>query len=144
MKKGIVNVIIFYGIGLGLTGLIYLIFGPGYAHGPGLYIIVPFLIFLVGLFWTASTLYNYYFKNKTDKRRGIMYSNFVAIAIFLAAIFYVRSQSKYPDVGTINEDELNTSQSGDTTSIMFNGKIIYLKVKDSIHVDRSDSVIQTR
>ena len=144
MKEGIVRVVIFYGIGLGLTGLTYLIFGPALGHGPGPYIIIPFLTFLIGLFWTASTFRDYYFKNKTDQRKGIIYSNIIIIIILLLTIFYARSQMEYPDIGTINQDEMNASHSGDTTSIMYNGKIIYLKVKDSVFADRRDSLIETR
>jgi hypothetical protein len=143
MRKGIISATIFYGIGFGLTGLIYLIFGSGYAHGPGFYIIIPFLTLLIGLFWTSSTLYNYYFKDKTDERRGIIYSNFIAIIIFIIIVFYVRSESKHLDIGETNRDEIDTSHTGDTTSMSYNGTIIYLKVKDSVHFDKRDSLTKT-
>ncbi len=142
MKEGIIRVVFFYGILLGLTGLIYLIFGPGYNHGAGPFIIMPFLTLLLGLFWTTSTLYNYYFKDKTPMRKGILYANTVVIGLFIAAIFILRSQSQYPETSAIDQDELNGSQNGDTTSIEYNGRIISLKVKDSVHFDKRDSLIK--
>ena len=138
MKKGITNAIIFYGVGLGITGLTYLIFGAAAGHGPGLWILVPFLTFLIGLFWTGSTLFNYFFKNKTDERRGIIYSNIVVIIIVIVTVLYSRSQIDHSDTTDIKKEELSTSQNGDTTSIMLNNKIIYLKIKDSVLVDKRD------
>ncbi|SRR5258708_4556742 len=141
MKKGILKVVIFYGLGLGLTWLTYKFFGAGYHHGPGLYILIPFLTLFIGLFWTGSTIFNYYFKNKTDKRKGMIYANAVALVIFIGTIFYIRQSSELPDISTA--DNLNAEQSGDTTSIRYNGTVIYLQIKDSIHIDKRDSITGT-
>jgi len=139
MKKGIIKAIIFYGVGLGVTGLTYLFFGATAGHGPGLWILIPFLTFLIGLFWTGSTLFSYFFKNKTDERKGIIYSNIVVILIVIGTILYTRSLIDYSDTSDTKKEELSASQNGDTTSIMLNDKIIYLKIKDSVLVDKRDS-----
>lgn len=141
MKKGILSVVIFYGLGLVLTWLTYKIFGAGYGHGPGLYILIPFLTLLIGLFWTGTTIFNFFFKNRTDKRKGVIYANGVVLLISIGTIFYIRKISELPDIGTA--DNLNAEQSGDTTSIHYNGTMIYLKVKDSVYIDKRDSVTGT-
>ena len=140
MKKGIINAIIFYGVGLGVTGLTYLIFGATAGHGPGLWFLVLFLTFLIGLFWTSSTLFSYFFKNKTDERKGIIYSNIVVILIVIGTILHTRSQIDYSDTSDPKREELSVSPNGDTTSIMLNDKIIYLKIKDSVFIDKRDSI----
>jgi hypothetical protein len=86
MKEGITEGILFYAAGLGLTVLTYFT-GPN-EHGLGLYIIIFFLTLLVGLFWTGTTLYNYQFKNKTDRRKGILYSNTVVLLICIGTILF--------------------------------------------------------
>ena len=140
MKKGVINAITFYGVGLGVTGLTYFIFGATAGHGPGLWFLVLFLTFLIGLFWTSSTLFSYFFKNKTDERKGIIYSNIVVILIVIGTILYTRSQIDYSDTSDPKREELSVSPNGDTTSIMLNDKIIYLKIKDSVFVDKRDSI----
>jgi hypothetical protein len=140
MRKGIINVVIFYSIGLGLTILTYWIFGAGLGHGPGIYFAIPFLIFIAGLLWTFFTIYNYYVEGKTEKRKGIIWSNSIVVSIFLATILYSGSQNKLNDIKEFKKDDLVNSQSGDTTSISYNGILIYQKVKDSIHVDKRDSL----
>ena len=143
MIKGILKTLIFYGTGLGLTGLTYLIFGPGYAHGPGLYIIIPFLTLLIGLFWTSTTIFNYFFKNKSDERKGLIYSQLTVITIFIGTIFYIRSQSELTENNTDNRYEIVAADKNDTTSVIYNGETIYLKVKDSVYFDRRDSLAAT-
>src|SRR5579864_4238280 len=100
MKKGIFNVVIFYGFGLALTWLTYKIFGIGSGHAPGPFILIPFVTLLIGLFWTGTTIFNYFFKNRTDKRKGVIYANGVVLIIFIGTIFYVRGISELPDIGT--------------------------------------------
>jgi hypothetical protein len=141
MKKGILIVIAFYALGLGLTWLTYEVFGAGYKHGPGPYILVPFLSLLIGLFWTGSTIFNYYFKKKTAQRKGVIYANSVVLIIFIGAIFYVRESSKLPEIDM--NDDLSTQHSGDSSSILYNGATIYLRIKDSVYVDKRDSITGT-
>lgn len=140
MKKGILKTIIFYGVGLGLTGLTYLIFGPGYAHGPGLYIVIPFLTILIGLFWTGSTIFNYVFKNKTDERRGLIYSQLTLFALFIGTILYVRSRSHYPETSSLDGDNLVTTQKDGTVTVKYDETVIYYKVDDSVYFDKRDSL----
>jgi len=143
MKKGISKTIIFYGIGIALTGLTYLIFGPGSGHGPGLYILIPFLTVLIGLFWTGSTISNYFFKNKTDERKGFIYSQLTVFVLVIGTVFYIRNESKLPDSDSDEKYEIVAGDKGDTTTVTYNGQTIYLKVKDSVHFDRRDSLAAT-
>jgi hypothetical protein len=142
MKKGIQKTILFYGIGLGLTGLTYLVFGPGYGHGPGFYIIVPFLTLLIGLFWTGSTLLNYYTKNKTSERRGFIYSQMAVFTLSILTIVYVRSQTQYPEPDSTNEQKLTTTQKNGTITVKYDDTVIYYKVGDSVYFDKRDSLFE--
>ena len=143
MKRGILKTIIFYGIGLGLTGLTYIIFGPGYAHGPGFYIVIPFLTVLIGLFWTGSTIFHYFFKKDSDERRGLIYSQLTVFVLVIVTVLYVRNESKSPGTDFKEKYEIVAGDKGDTTTVTYNGQTIYLKVKDSIHFDKRDSLAAT-
>ena len=142
MKKGIINVLTFYTIGIATTLLTYLIFGQ--EHGQGLYIIVFFLTILIGIFWTGSTIFNHYFKNKTDKRKGIIISNIIVFIILTLTISYIEYDSTKDTEDNSQHDELSASQNGDSTIIKYKGTLIYLKIKDSIYVDKKDSLFRTR
>jgi hypothetical protein len=143
MRQGITKTLIFYGIGLATTWLTYIVFGQGYAHGPGLYIVIPILTILIGLFWTGSTIFDYYFKNKTDKRKGIILTNIIVFVLFVLTIFYIRHQSRKDYADFSPQDQLTTSQYGDSTLIEYNGTLVYLKIKDSVYVDKQDSLLGT-
>jgi|SRR5690606_964929 len=143
MRQGITKTLIFYGIGLATTWLAYIIFGPGYAHGPGLYLVIPLLTILIGLFWTGSTIFDYYFKTKTDKRKGIIMTNIVVFILFMLTIFYIRHQSRKDFADYSQQDELTTSQYGDSTLIEYNGTLIYLRIRDSVYLDKQDSLLGT-
>lgn len=142
MKSGVTRVVIFYASGLGLTTLTYFIFGAGLGHGPGLYLAIPFLMYIIGIVWTVMALWIYFVEGgKTDKTKGIIYSNIVAVTILTSALLYSRSQNKLPDSGEFTAGSLNETQNGDTTSVSYNEALIYLKIKDSTYVDKRDSLL---
>jgi hypothetical protein len=144
MKKGIFKVLIFYGTGFLLTWLTYEILGEGQQHGPGgVYTIILLLTFLLGLFWTGSTIYDYYFKDKTDTRKGIIYANTFVFLILFGTSGYIRVTSQYNDLYEHSDTQLTTGQKGDTISIEYNGTTIYLQIKDSIYIDKRDSITGT-
>jgi len=143
MKKGILKTSIFYGIGVALTGLTYLIFGPGSGHAPGLYILIPFLTLLVGLFWTGSTAFSYIFKNRTAERKGLIYSQLTVFALTIAVILYIKNQSEQPQTMQMEEDKLVTTQRDGIVSVKYNQTVIYYKVGDSVYFDKRDSLFKT-
>jgi hypothetical protein len=143
MKKGILKTAIFYSIGLLLTVLTYLAFGPGYLHGPGPFIFIPFLTVLIGLFWTGSTIFSYFFKNKTDERKGLIYSQLTVFVLVIGTVFYLRNEKELHDSDSDEKYEIVADNKGDSTTISYNGQTIYLKVKDSVHFDKRDSLAST-
>ena len=144
MKKGIFKVVIFYGTGFLLTWLTYEILGEGQQHGPGgVYTIILLLTFLLGLFWTGSTIYDYYFKDKTDTRKGIIYANTIVFLILFGTFGYIRINSEYNDLYENSDTQLTTGQQGDTTTMEYNGTTIYLQIKDSVYINKRDSITGT-
>jgi hypothetical protein len=112
MLKGVVSVIIFYAIGLGLTGFTYLVFGAGLGHGPGPYIAIPFLTYVIGIVWTVIALFQYFVEGgKTDRRKGVIYANIVAVIILTSMLLYFRSQSPF------NTTKFNDDNISDQTSL---------------------------
>jgi hypothetical protein len=145
MKQGIIKVLILYSSGLLISVLTYYFLGEGHQHGPGLYIVIPFLTLVIGGIWTVRTFIDYFFKNQTDERKGIMYANGLVIGLFLAYIFYLRSSNKFESGDSYEQSnsQLSVGQSGDTATIDYNGKTIYLKIKDSVYFDKRDSLTKT-
>lgn len=148
MKRGIIKVVLFYCLGIAIAVLTSL--GPRHRHDAGLY---PFAIMtltvLIGFFWTLLTTYNFYFKEKSDERKGIIYTQLTVACMIVLAIFYLRSQTVFPKGETtavpipeLKDDVISTSRS-DTTKIVYGKTIILLRVKDSIIVDRTDSLYRT-
>lgn len=149
MKKGIIRTGIFYSCGVALTALTYLVFGGGYAHGPGWYVLVIALTILVGLFWTVTTVFNFYFKKKTEERKGMIYSQVAVLCLIGAAVLYTRyssfpnkHRSEFVLIPELKEDVLATA-SNDATKLFYGKTLILLKVKDSIHFDKRDSLDKT-
>lgn len=140
MKKGIINTIIYYCVGLLVTALSYLIFDHSYAHGPSLYHVAALLTFFVGVFWTAGVVLKFVFRESSEERKGMILANLaVLIGTYLIFYFAIIRPYQTDTVREIPEDRLTTSINGDTATIDNNGQIIYLKVKDSVYLDFTDS-----
>ena len=87
MKRGLKSVLLFYGIGFCLAGLVYLIFGHPYIHVPGLphFIIVGTI--LTGFVGNLADVILYFFKSKTEKRKWRIIFNSIILLSFAMIIF---------------------------------------------------------
>jgi hypothetical protein len=136
MRKGITNVTIYYAVGLLLTILTYLVGDNSYAHGPSLYHVVALVTFYGGIGWTIVTVFRFAFYERTEKRKGIIFANLIILTALYAAFYFtvIRPYSRTTEI-KIPDDTLTTTTNGDTTTISDNGRIVYMKVRDSVHID---------
>lgn len=133
-------------IGLGLTGISYLVVGHSYAHGPGLHHIIILFTFLAGALWVVIACVRYLIGHRTASVKGMIMSNlvmFLGFVVFMAYILRVpRDQSEFD----VTKHAIRVEESGDTTIIYHKGSIVYVRVADSVllnfldstHIDRYD------
>ncbi|AUC79950.1 hypothetical protein CW736_11505 [Nonlabens sp. MB-3u-79] len=134
MKIGIVRALIFYGIGFGIAGIVYLIIGHPYIHAPGIHHFILLLTVLIGLIWTIISLAIYFFKEKTKTLSGFILTNLIIIigcALYIEAPLYLDSKKK----NNVPTEFIKTEVTGDTTKIYHNENLIFIKVKDSVLLD---------
>ena len=134
MKKGILKTLIFYGIGFGLAGLVYLIIGHPYLHAPGFHHLILVLTLIGGLLWTVRILFTFLSKERTNENKGILItSSLILISSFLYVAVPILSESDKEYDGVA--ESLKTEIKGDTTYIYHNGNPVYIQVKDSVLLD---------
>jgi hypothetical protein len=141
MSKGIIYTVIYYLIGASIAGIVYAVFGQGYAHAPGPHYLVIFFTLAGGILWTIGSTYKFFIRDKSDVVRGTIVANLLVIVCFVGFIFYTinsNNDSSHNFNGTAGNMESNSH--GDTTIIRYNGNIVYLRIKDSIHFNFIDSV----
>ena len=134
MKIGILKTILFYGIGFGIAGISYLIFGHPYIHAPGAHHFIMFFTLVIGIIWTLASFGVFIFKTKTDKLKGIVITNSIIILscfLYVLVPFYLDSKKKT----FIESETVHTEVKGDTTELYHNDKLIFIKVKDSVILD---------
>ncbi|WP_027391822.1 hypothetical protein [Aquimarina latercula] len=134
MKKGILKTSLLYGIGFGIAGIAYAIIENPYIHAPGFHHLILFLTLVVGLIWTLTSTGIFFFKERTDKLKGIIISNSLIITccfLYVAIPIYLDSNKKT----FIESDFVRTEVKGDTTELYHNDNLIYIKVKDSVILD---------
>ncbi|NEV95094.1 hypothetical protein G3567_13210 [Psychroflexus sp. YR1-1] len=134
MKKGILKTLLFYGIGFGVAGIIYVIIGNPYIHAPGIHHLILFLTLAVGLIWTLISIRIFFFKAKTEKLKGIIILNSLIIIscfLYVAIPIYLDSNKKT----FIESDFVRTEIKGDTTKLYHDDNLIYIKAKDSVILD---------
>ncbi|WP_203256762.1 hypothetical protein [Hyunsoonleella ulvae] len=134
MEKGILQSLLFYGIGFGIAGIAYAIIGNPYIHAPGIHHLILFLTLVIGLIWNFISIGTFFFKAKTEKLKGIIISNSLIIIscfLYVAIPIYLESNEKT----FIESDFVRTEIKGDTTKLYHNDNLIYIKVKDSVILD---------
>src|SRR5687767_13299178 len=131
MSKGIIYTVIYYLIGALITGIVYTIFGQGYAHAPGPHYMVIFFTLVGGVLWTMGSTYKFFFHDKSNVAKGIIVSNLFVIVCSIAFIYYIinsDNDSSYNLNGPA--ENIQADRHGDTTIIHHNGNIIYIRIKD--------------
>ncbi len=134
MNRGILKALIFYGIGFGIAGIIYLIVGNSYIHAPGIHHLILLLTLLIGLIWTIISSVVYFFKEKTKRLGGFILTNLIIIigcVLYVEVPLYLDSQRN----NKVPSELTNTEVIGDTTKIYHNEKLIFIIVKDSVLLD---------
>jgi hypothetical protein len=141
MKKGVIKSFTFFGVGILATIFSYLIFDHSYAHGPSLYHLIALLTFFGSILWTIGVILRFLLKDDSAERKGIILTN-LTILIGTCLTFYLTVIR--PEQNNIEKDitseKLTTTVSGDTTTMDISGRIIYIKVKDSVYLDFTDSI----
>lgn len=138
MKNSIIKVVLLYVIGFTVTAAIYYSTDNHYAHGPNLYHITYVLTVLIGIIWFIVAGIRYLTYRDKDLL-GYVYTN---ATLIIAAVIYVWILINLPAeeyIGPLPEphEYENYVQSGDSTLVYnFNYKLIYLKVGDSVHLDK--------
>jgi len=89
MKKGIIDIIRFYATGIGLTYLIYMIFGHSNIHDFSPYHYAILIMYFSCIIWLFYNVYNYFSKNKkTAYNKTLIFLNLSIIFYFT---FWVNS-----------------------------------------------------
>ena len=89
MKKGILQSILFFGIGFGIARISLAVIRNPYIHAPGIHHHILLLTLIIGVVWTLASLALYFFKVKTEKLFGIIIMNSI---IILSSFLYVATQ----------------------------------------------------
>ncbi len=141
MGKGIISAIIYYLIGGATTGIVYAIFGQQYAHAPGPHYIVLFFTLLGGLLWAAISAYKFFVHRKSERLKGIIITNVVVVLCFVLIFSYIiNSENQSSDIRISADYDIQSETHGDTTTIHYNGNLIYLRVKDSVYFNLVESL----
>lgn len=137
MNKGVLKALGYYVAGLVLACTSYLIVGYEYAHAPGLHHILVFLTFVGGLVWMIAAIARYASGYRSKSLKGmILTTTFMSVG-FALLMLYLIDGSKHD--GLIDVDRLTIDESGDTTTLRYNGSPVYIKVKDSVLINFIDS-----
>jgi hypothetical protein len=88
LKKGIVDVIIFYAVGVMLTLIAYLVFDNSYPHAPSPYMLIGFLFILVGGFIGLVALVKYLFVSRERRLLGSVFGHVTILICFFLWIYF--------------------------------------------------------
>ena len=145
MRKGLLHSLLLYLIGIALTLLISFTVGNGYNHGPGYAFIPPVLTLLVSVFWTVGKLFEIILKGGSPYRAGVMIGN-VSALLLVALYFWITIQQERatyasPEPAT---EILEAQRKGDSSIILIDGKLMFLSIRDSVIIDKRDSLVGAR
>jgi hypothetical protein len=139
MGKGFLKVILYYLTGIVLAGLSYVVFGQGYAHGPGLHHAIILLTFAGGTMWGFLAILYYLTEKRTESLKGIILGNVlmtVGFSVFMTVLFGNERNPVEPDD---RPDKIVVEESADTTTMYHNVNVFYYKVGDSVLINFIDS-----
>lgn len=126
----------YYAMGLLLAWWSYVAVGHTYIHAPALYHLVILIVFMGGVLWLILATILYFARSRSDTRKGIILTHLVigVCSISFATISIVNDSE--PNTET---NEISLEESGDTTVMYYDGRIIHIKVGDSVLIDFIDS-----
>jgi hypothetical protein len=142
--KGYFYTIIYYLFGFLLSYIIYLIFGWEYMHAPGLHHLTFILFLIGGIIWSLFDLILLIRKKAKFYKESLIVHSTIMVALIIwifTAYFMVEIPNiKHDDV---RNNSITLTKRNDTSiSISAKNDTIYLKIKDSIYVDRmKDSIL---
>jgi hypothetical protein len=139
MNKGLLKSILYYSIGLVLSGLSYSIVGHSYIHALGLHHIIIFLTFNGGFLWLIVAAIQYFTGQRTENLKGIILTNLLMSLVFILFMVYIIRDATDNSEFENNEDKITIEESGDTTAMYHDGSPVYMKVKDSVLLNFIDS-----
>jgi hypothetical protein len=88
MKKGILNALTYYIVGLVVTILAYFTFDNSYPHAPSVYHLVAFFTLLGGVLWTVVVIVQFFFVERTRKRKGVIVANVIVLMGFFMIVYF--------------------------------------------------------
>jgi len=142
MISAIGKSLILYVIGFSITAIIYYSADNHYAHGPNLYHLTFALTIFIGTIWLIVATIIYYIKRNRNML-GYILVNGIATISFVVYLWIILHPEPLPEPSDIQEDQLSVARIGASTLIFNNECLIYLKVKDSVHLDLRDSTMMS-
>lgn len=138
MKEEFKRSIYFYLIAYSLAGLTYWKTADDYVHGPGFFIILIFLIAIIGAIWLAVAIVLSVIGHKYKNSADIIVNGINTIGIVLTILIVFQREPK-SEIHNKNSDEWRVEQNGDSSVLYHNDNLIYLRVADSVYMDFRDS-----
>ncbi|WP_412986065.1 hypothetical protein [Pontimicrobium sp. IMCC45349] len=133
MKKGIFEALLFYFLGFGIAITTYLIYGHPYIHAPGIHHFIILITLIIGFIWMIISLLFVVIK-KNSKHKGMLTVHFtILFSCFLYFYFSIKPFSKKESITESNS--VKTIKKKDSILIYHNSNLVFLKVKDSVHLD---------
>jgi hypothetical protein len=139
-SKGLIKAAIYYAVAFFLTWLVYQIVGHTYIHGPGLHHILGFLALAGGAIWMIVGIVRLVLNKQDNQNIGSLIVNIVVVSSI--AIYFIIEINKEPvvdsspnnaDIITVNKDS-STNSSSIVNGL---GDTLYLKVGDSVYIDKT-------
>lgn len=87
MKKGILQVLLFYIVGFICAGIAYKTVPHTYMHAPALHQFIIFLILIISFVWTLITLFVLFIFKKSEALKGLIYTNSTILLCFFLYIY---------------------------------------------------------
>jgi hypothetical protein len=88
LKKGIVNVVIFYAAGFALTLIAYFVFDNSYPHAPSPYMMIGLLFVFVGGFMGLVALFRYLIVNRDKRLLAAIFGHLTILICFFLWIYF--------------------------------------------------------
>lgn len=133
--RGVSLTVAYYLLAAFVAYLSYHFIGHPYVHAPAVHHIILFLSWLGGALWTLFSLFKRFQGGNVAYYRGTAMTNLLVLATAFVWFYRMGQPVGEGREAVAPADELTTRFSGDTAIVRHQGRIVFLRIGDSIYFD---------
>lgn len=140
--KGLVFTLSYYLIGLLISYIVYLIFGWEYIHAPGFHHLTFILFLIGGLVWSFIDIILLFKRKKRFYKESLIVHSIILGVLFVWIIIaFLIVETPKQKINMDDKSSITLINKKDS-SLLINelNDTLYLKIKDSIYIDKMNKV----